>query len=49
MCLALCGKENQHPASYSQQLVGEHMDVQWSNNGVPAVREALDAFIAELE
>jgi len=30
-------------------MVGEDMDVQWSNNGVPAVREALDAFIAELE
>ena len=30
-------------------MVGADMDVQWSNNGVPAVREALDAFIAELE
>ena len=29
-------------------VVGEDMDVQWSNDGVPAVREALDAFIAEL-
>ena len=30
-------------------MVGEDMDVQWSNDGMPAVREALDAFIAELE
>ena len=30
-------------------VVGEDMDVQWSNDGMPAVREALDAFIAELE
>ena len=30
-------------------VVGEGMDVHWSNEGMPAVREALDAFIAELE
>ena len=30
-------------------VVGEDMDVQWSNDGMPAVREASDAFIAELE
>ena len=30
-------------------VVGEDMNVQWSNDGMPAVREALSVFMAELE
>ena len=30
-------------------VVGDDVDAYWANDGMPAVREALNAFIAELE